>query len=319
MENSVVESGLLLGGPALFASPRMKQTFETAQRIARSNASVLIQGESGAGKEVIARAIHAYSMRSSKEWVDVNCGALPENLIESELFGYERGAFSGAQNSKPGMFELAHRGTLFLDEIGDLDLRMQVKLLRVLDGAPYYRLGGTRKVSVDVRIIAATNRDLREMVADGDFRKDLYYRLSEVSLEVPPLRDRPEDILALSELILSQIDPEISFSESARRRLLAYSWPGNVRELRNVITKAAVLRGDLEIAPEHLGFEEGPDCADWSEATRGELVSIEKKAVLQMLQRTNGHRQQAAAALGISRRTLSRRLREYGMSARRSA
>jgi transcriptional regulator with PAS, ATPase and Fis domain len=320
MDTTVLEEfDLWPGTPVLIASPAMKHVLATAQRIARTDASVLVQGESGAGKELVARAIHAYSLRASREWVDVNCGALPENLIESELFGYERGAFSGAQTSKPGMFELANKGTLFLDEIGELDLRVQVKLLRVLDGVPYYRLGGTRKVSVDVRIVAATNRDLRGMVADGQFRKDLFYRLNEVSILVPPLRERSADILALARQFLYLVDPELEISESAREKLLSYSWPGNVRELRNVITKAAFLREDSQIRAENLELEEEDEETELPDYAPVELNDLEKRAVLRMLKRTNGHQQQAASALGISRRTLSRRLREYGISARRSA
>src|SRR5271157_5835440 len=176
--------------PAIISSPGMRQLIELAERIAQSHAAVLITGESGSGKELIARAVHHYSLRNAKPWVDVSCAALPENLVESELFGYEKGAFSSADSPKPGLFELANHGTLFLDEIGELEPRMQVKLLRVLDGTPYYRLGGVRKVSVDVRIIAATNQNLEEMVRSGRFRCDLYHRLSQITLRVPPLRER---------------------------------------------------------------------------------------------------------------------------------
>src|SRR5205809_2944263 len=171
-----------LGMPAIVSSPAMRQLLELVERIAQTNAAVLITGESGSGKELIARAIHHYSLRCSKPWVDVSCAALPEHLVESELFGYEKGAFSGADSAKPGLFELAHQGTLFLDEIGELEPRMQVKLLRVLDGVPYYRLGGTRKVSVDVRVIAATNQDLEEMIRNGRFRNDLFHRIGQISI-----------------------------------------------------------------------------------------------------------------------------------------
>src|SRR5271165_6733840 len=191
-----------LGMPAVVSSAAMRQLLELAERIAQTNAAVLITGESGCGKELIARAVHHYSLRCAKPWVDVSCAALPEHLVESELFGYERGAFSGADSAKPGLFELAHQGTIFLDEIGELDPRMQVKLLRVLDGVPYYRLGGVKKVSVDVRVVAATNQDLERGVADGRFRNDLYHRLSQFTLRVPPLRDRIEDIAPLARHIL---------------------------------------------------------------------------------------------------------------------
>ncbi|HEV3200716.1 MAG TPA: sigma-54 factor interaction domain-containing protein, partial [Bryobacteraceae bacterium] len=176
-----------LGMTAIIGSTPMRQLMRAVERIAKSNAAVLITGETGSGKEVVARAVHHHSLRSTRPWVDVNCAALPDHLLESELFGFERGAFSGADSMKQGLFEVGHTGTLFLDEIGDLDLKLQVKLLRVLDGTPYYRLGGTRKVSVDVRIVAATNLDLREAVGKGTFRRDLYHRLDQARMEVPPL------------------------------------------------------------------------------------------------------------------------------------
>src|SRR4051812_16057545 len=203
----IQETQLFLGMEAVIASQPMRSLMATVERAARSHASVLITGESGSGKELIARALHHYSQRSHKPWVDLSCAALPEHLLESELFGYEKGAFSGADVAKPGLFEMAHQGTIFLDEIGELDPKMQVKLLRVLDGVPYYRLGGVRKVSVDVRIVAATNRDLETAVGAGEFRQDLYHRLNQISLCVPPLRERAEDIAPLARYFLSQHDP----------------------------------------------------------------------------------------------------------------
>src|SRR5579863_3697231 len=241
-----------LGMPAIVSSPGMRQLIELAERIAQSNAAVLITGESGSGKELIARAVHHYSLRNAKPWVDVSCAALPENLVESELFGYEKGAFSGADSPKPGLFELANHGTLFLDEIGELEPRMQVKLLRVLDGVAYYRLGGVRKVTVDVRVVAATNQNLEQMVRTGDFRGDLYHRLGQICLHVPPLRERPDDIVPLAEYFLQQSNPRSFFSGSALAELQRYPWPGNIRELRNAVTKAAVLTRDLEIRGEDL-------------------------------------------------------------------
>src|SRR5712691_4816315 len=198
------ETREFLGVPAVFASDAMRHVLSQVEKVAVSNATILITGESGSGKEVIARAVHHYSLRCSKSWVDVNCAALPENLLESELFGHEKGAFSGADSLKPGLFELANHGTLFLDEIGDLDLRMQVKLLRILDGTPYYRLGGVKKVSVDVRLIAATNQDLKAAVQQGHFRSDLYHRLCQIKISVPPLRERKEDIVPLALHYLAQ-------------------------------------------------------------------------------------------------------------------
>src|SRR5579883_2811296 len=235
-----------LGMQAIISSPAMLQLLDLVQRISQTNAAVLITGESGSGKELIARAVHHYSLRCGKPWVDVSCAALPEHLVESELFGYEKGAFSGADSAKPGLFELAHQGTLFLDEIGELEPRMQVKLLRVLDGVAYYRLGGVKKVSVDVRVVAATNQNLEISVAEGRFRNDLYHRLSQFTLSVPPLRQRIDDIGPLATHFLAQQDPRLSFSQAAIEALAAYSWPGNIRELRNVVTKAGVLaRGNV--------------------------------------------------------------------------
>ena len=191
-------------------SESLKRVMKLAEKVARHPAAVLIIGETGTGKEMIARTIHNSSLRCNNALVDVNCAAIPEHLVESELFGYEKGAFSGADSLKPGFFELADKGTLFLDEIGDLDLKVQVKLLRVLDGVPYYRLGGSKKVSVDVRVVAATNRDLEEHVRAGRFRSDLYHRLAQFKLEVPPLRDRPEDVLGIAEQVLHQHFPNPS-------------------------------------------------------------------------------------------------------------
>ena len=311
-----------LGMHAIAASPAMRQLLAFVERVAQTNASVLIDGESGSGKELVARAIHHYSLRCSKPWVDVSCAALPEHLVESELFGYERGAFSGADSPKPGLFELAHLGTLFLDEIGELEPRMQVKLLRVLDGTPYYRLGGTRKVSVDVRIIAATNQDLEEMVSDGRFRGDLFHRLGQINLTVPPLRERREDIVPIAEYFLQQQNPSLSFTADAEAALETHSWPGNIRELRNVITKAAVLVRGTEVSALDLPITfkakvkvNAPVPIDQGPAAN--LDRIEKHAILETLAKTNGHQQRAAELLGISRRTLSRKLKLYGMESTR--
>src|SRR5271166_5605393 len=248
------ESGtcVFLGMTAVIVSEPMRRLMAMVERVARSNATVLITGESGSGKELIARALHHYSMRSQKPWVDLSCAALPEHLLESELFGYDRGAFSGADSTKPGLFEMAHQGTLFLDEIGELDPRMQVKLLRVLDGVPYYRLGGVKKVSVDVRIVAATNQELETAVAEGRFRSDLYHRLTQITLRVPPLRSRIEDISPLAWHFLSQHDPELRFTPAALDVLTRHVWPGNIRELRNVVIRAAVMATGNEIRAEDL-------------------------------------------------------------------
>jgi transcriptional regulator with PAS, ATPase and Fis domain len=309
-----------LGMEAVIASEPIRALLATIERVARSQATVLITGESGSGKELIARAVHHYSARSHKPWVDLSCAALPEHLIESELFGYEKGAFSGADTAKPGLFEMATGGTIFLDEIGELDPRMQVKLLRVLDSVAYYRLGGTKKVSVDVRVVAATNQDLEKAVAEGRFRADLYHRLAQFTLQVPPLRERVADIAPLAHYFLAQQDSHMSLAASAIAVLEAQPWPGNIRELRNVITKTAVLALRQEISAGDLAFTVSHECATGAPASN--LESLEKRAILEALTASGGHQQRAAAQLGISRRTLNRKLKVYrpqAMGARVSA
>ncbi len=319
------QSRVFLGMSAVIASDPMTRLLSMVERVARSNATVLIAGESGSGKEIIARAVHHYSPRAHKPWVDLSCAALPEHLIESELFGYDRGAFSGADSSKPGLFELAHHGTIFLDEIGELEPKMQVKLLRVLDGAPYYRLGGVKKITVDVRVVAATNRELEAAVAEGRFRSDLYHRLSQITLRVPPLRKRVDDIAPLACYFLEQQDPRLRFSSAALSVLLSYEWPGNIRELRNVVIKASLMAQDTVITPEDLplGFcspSEGVELGDGYPASATEtparvngtnLEGMERRMIFEALKATGGHQQKAAARLGISRRTLSRKLKLY--------
>jgi transcriptional regulator with PAS, ATPase and Fis domain len=317
--------------PAVIRSEAMTSVLSTVERVAGVNAALLITGESGVGKELIARATHHFSPHAGNAWVDVSCGALPEHLVESELFGYEKGAFSSAEAPKPGLFELADDGTLFLDEVGELEPRMQVKLLRVLDGVPYYRLGGTNKIDVKVRVVAATNRDLGEMVSAGRFRADLYHRLSQIQIDVPPLRHRITDILPLAEYFIADIGVSATLSPEARDALVAYDWPGNVRELRNVIVKAAVLSPTGEIVAADLprpapaenkndlcnlaaavsvpsnGNGHGQAETDWS------LEGMERRLIEKVLSRTGGHQQQAAELLGISRRTLSRKLKAYNV------
>jgi len=290
-----------------------------AEQVARHPAAVLITGETGTGKEMIARSIHGYSLRCNGPWIDVNCAAIPEHLVESELFGYEKGAFSGADSMKPGFFEMADKGTLFLDEIGDLDAKVQVKLLRVLDGTPYYRLGGSKKVVADVRVVAATNHDLEELVQSGRFRRDLYHRLAQFTLEVPPLRERPEDLLGIAEALLHQHHPDSRFTPEASRALVSHAWPGNVRELRNVVFRAAlqaeepqvkVTAADLQL-PNSVDMEaedaENPEHAPLD----GDLSKVERQMIFQALERFAGNQSKAAASLGISRRTLIRRLKMY--------
>src|SRR5437868_699633 len=231
----------------ILASPMMHKFMTLVDRVAGHAETVLITGETGTGKELIARTIHESSHRRTRSWVDINCAALPENLVESELFGYEKGAFSGADGSKPGLFELADKGTLFLDEVGELQMQTQGKLLRVLDGQPFYRLGGNRKIKVDVRIVAATNQDLEAAVREGRFRQDLFHRLGQFQLRVPPLRQRPEDIVALAEHFLRIKAPHKTFSSQAIQALLSHTWTGNIRELRNLVGKMAVESTSAEI------------------------------------------------------------------------
>jgi len=310
MQRQMVEEFDFLGLRALVASAAMRATLARVERVARTSAAVLIQGESGSGKEIVARAVHKLSSRSQRPWVDVSCGALPEHLMESELFGYERGAFSGADTAKPGLFELAHTGTLFLDEIGELDPRMQVKLLRVLDGAPYFRLGGVRKISVDVRVVSATNVDLERASRTKLFREDLYHRLSQLTIQVPPLRERPDDVEALAGYFLEQVTPGAIITAAAMANLKRHEWPGNVRELRNVITRAAVEAAGATIGVQDLGLNNSVS----DPLLEGDnLDGVERAAILRVLGQVRGHRQKAADVLGISRRTLSRKLKQYAL------
>jgi len=305
------------GAHFILASPLMHQFMRMTERVAGHTESVLITGETGTGKELVARTIHHSSPRRSRPWVDINCAALPENLVESELFGYDKGAFTGADVSKPGLFEIADGGTLFLDEIGELQLQTQVKLLRVLDGYPFYRLGGHRKIKVDVRIVAATNHDLDGAVAAGRFRQDLFHRLGQFQLRVPPLRERPEDIVALAEHFLILKKPGGSYTPDAISVLLSHSWPGNVRELRNLVARVASEAIQPEIRGSQIkdAMSGGPAALRHSASVPvGNLDSMEEQMIIRALERTGGHRSQAAEQLGISRRTLSRKLKEYNIN-----
>lgn len=321
MPSAEAPSQVFLGMTAIIVSEPMQRLMDLIQRVARSSATTLITGESGVGKELAARAVHHYSSRAGRPWVDFNCAALPEQLLESELFGHERGAFSGADSAKPGLFELAHQGTIFLDEVGELDARLQVKLLRVLDGAPYYRLGGVRKVSVDVRVVAATNRDLERAVAQGRFRSDLFHRLSQFTLHVPPLRSRPADIEPLARHFLAEHFPDLDLGNSAIAALRNYSWPGNIRELRNAVIQAGVMSQGGEITAQDFRLRPLPspmsDASDYDEDSGGpeedpgSLETMERRMIEAALAATGGHQQRAAVRLGISRRTLSRKLKLY--------
>ncbi len=302
------EVHIFLGMPAVIRSEAMRGLLQFVERVGRSSAAVLITGESGTGKELIARALHTCSPRAARPWIDLNCAALPELLIESELFGYEKGAFSGAAATKAGMFELAQTGSVFLDEIGELPPRMQVKLLRVLDNAPYYRLGGTRKISVDARVIAATNQDLEQAMAKGEFRRDLYHRLAQVRVHVPPLRERQDDIAPLAQFFLEQQEQPFRFSQEALDALARYPWPGNIRELRNAVVQAAVMADGDVIESGHLPFlvQNAPP-----PARPVTLDDMEREMILRVLTDTSGQQQRAADILGISLRTLGRKLKQY--------
>src|SRR6266436_5755229 len=295
------------GTQFLIASPMMHKFMGMVDRVAGHTETVLVTGETGTGKELVARTIHGSSFRHKNALVDINCAALPEHLVESELFGYEKGAFSGADSSKPGLFELADKSTIFLDEIGELQPQIQVKLLRVLDGAPYFRLGGHRKITVDVRVVAATNQDLELAVKEGRFRKDLFHRLSQFQLRVPPLRERPEDIAALARHFLSLKAADKVFTADALHALQAHLWPGNIRELRNLVAKLAMATEDRQITGAEVVAElRGETTAGASMAAThasgavplGNLENMEEQMIIRALEQTGGHRAHAAEQLG---------------------
>jgi DNA-binding NtrC family response regulator len=301
-------------------SPAMHTVLDLVERVAPTDATVLIQGESGTGKEVIAKAVHHASTRAARAFVAVNCGAVPETLLESELFGYMRGAFTGAAVSKLGLFEEADGGTLFLDEIAEMPAVLQVKLLRALQSGEVRRLGATQATTFDVRVIAATHGDLAALISQGSFREDLFYRLNVIQVALPPLRERREDIPALAEHFLARsggkLGRELRLSSPALERLLYYPWPGNVRELENAMERAAILaRGDA-ITPDDLpphvaaGLQLGPSPALPRQVS---LADAERAHILQTLERFGRNHSGAAEALGIGRTTLWRKLKEYGI------
>ncbi|RME64646.1 MAG: sigma-54-dependent Fis family transcriptional regulator [Nitrospirae bacterium] len=300
-------------------NPRMKEILQIALSISDTDATVLITGESGTGKEMLARFIHRHSPRASKPFVAVNCAAIPENLLESELFGYEKGAFTGALTRRLGKFEQAQGGTLVLDEIGDMPLQLQVKLLRVLQEKEIEPLGGNGAVKLDVRIIATTNRTLEEEVKEGRFREDLYWRLNVIVLEIPPLRERPEDIEPLSRYFLSKYatqyrKPLSDISPEAVQKLKAFHWPGNVRQLENTIQRAVLLSRSEVLKAEDIVINltdfSGPNS---SSTEIKSLREMEKEMIVRALKVTSGNRTKAAEFLGISVRTLRNKLHEYGL------
>ena len=320
-----------LGVQVVAVSRPMRNLLQTVQAIANSSATVLVEGESGSGKEVVARGLHCCSHRHEGPWVNLNCAALPDSLMEAELFGCEGTGTPEGSYPQPGMFELAEGGTLFLDEIGDLEMRVQAKLLRVLDGFPYFRLGGNKPIQSKVRLVAATNQKLETAVAEGRFRPDLFHRLTQFRLLVPPLRDRIEDIAPLAEHFLAAVREGAEITSDAKRTLESYTWPGNIRELQNVVNMSAVTAhgqsiGPLDLPerlqdhyaalPEHDNdlkrlFHTVNSESYGNPAPGAMLQDMEKRLILHVLEHTGGHQERAANLLGISRRTLSRKLKQY--------
>jgi len=310
-------------------SPQIHYVRELIGMISKTHkTSVLIQGESGTGKELAANAIHYNSHRKDKPLMKINCSAIPDALLESELFGYEKGAFTDAKNTKKGLFELADGGTVFLDEIGDMNPFLQSKILRVLENQTFMRVGGEREIKVDIRVIAATNKNLEAMVKEGLFRKDLYYRLKVMVVEMPPLHDRLEDILLLSNLFIEENNKEYNknlrgFSDEAKKLMIQYSWPGNVRELKNVIERAMILTDQEMITPKHLPFElkqidkmvHGNTEYEVPESTMDmSLEGMERSHLSKVLKRLEWNKSKASKFLGISRATLRAKIKKYNIS-----
>jgi DNA-binding NtrC family response regulator len=314
---------------------KLKQVSVALHRAAATDTTVLLEGESGTGKELFARALHALSTRNDGPFFAINCAAIPETLLETELFGHEKGAFTGASQRKSGKFELAHRGTLFLDEIGDLPLSLQPKILRALEEKTFERVGGTTPLHVDVRVVAATNRNLKAAVAARQYREDLYFRLSVFPIVIPPLRDRPSDIPTLARFFIDKFCRDLNkrplvLSPAAEEDLRTYTWPGNVRELQNCIERAAILTEGDTIHPRHLNLSfRGPSLAPpveedggpWSkidlsgsmaEASRRTLIQVERRKIEQALKEAGGNHGRAAEVLQVSYKTFTSKLREYG-------
>lgn len=302
------------------SSPQMKEIFKLIGRAAPTDVTVLIEGESGTGKEIIADTIQKYSKRSSAPYVKINCAAIPETLLESELFGYEKGAFTDATSQKVGRFELADKGTIFLDEINNMSPSLQTKLLRFLQHRTFERVGGKQTLSVDVRIIAATNKKIEEEVIKGNFREDLFYRLNIIHIKIPPLREHPEDIEILVDHFIRKHQGEFitSISEEAMRKLINYNWPGNIRELENVIQRAIVMSQGSLISSEHIPQLSTKTDIQIEDSFSGEnlllkdaIHDLEKKLIIKALKKTNGNRSKAAELLGINRRLLFTKINQY--------
>jgi DNA-binding NtrC family response regulator len=312
-------------------SPAVIEVMKTVARVAPAQTTVLVSGETGTGKELVARIVHRFSGRAAQNFVAVNCSALPEGLLESELFGHVRGAFTGATASRPGLFREADRGTLFLDEVGDISPALQSRLLRAVQEHEVVPVGSETPIKIDVRVIAATHRDLGALVREAKFREDLYYRLNVVSIALPPLRDRRQDIPLLIDHFLLRLSARhrrgrIALDPGAQARLLAYDWPGNVRELENVLERALVLAAQDVIGPEHIPAEVGvrtgprPDHSETGRPQEPEMIplaEVERRHVLRILAAVHGSREESSRILGISRRTLTRMLQRWGMIQRR--
>ena len=338
-ENMILKDELAQrrGAPLIVGDdPKLKQVSVALHRAAATDTTVLLEGESGTGKELFARALHALSPRADGTFVAINCAAIPETLLETELFGHEKGAFTGASQRKPGKFELAHRGTLFLDEIGDLPLSMQAKILRALEEKEFERVGGTIPLHVDVRVVAATNRNLKAAVAARQYREDLYFRLSVFPITIPPLRDRPDDIATLARYFIDRFCRDLNkkplvLSPAAEQELKSYGWPGNVRELQNCIERAAILTEGETIHPRHLNLSfRGPSLAPppdddggpWSkidlsgtlaEASRRTLLEVERRKIEQALKEAAGSQGRAAEILHVSYKAFTAKLKEHAL------
>ncbi len=338
LEDEVARLKILLGEKKDVSRVMGKSTIiqdlsSKIKRVAGSDFSVLIEGESGTGKELVAEAIHLNSKREDRPFIIVDCGAIPETLIESELFGYERGAFTGAHKRKNGLFEAADRGTLFLDEIGNLPMSMQPKLLRAIESKSVTHLGGTKRIPVDIRIVSATNKKLTQAVQKGDFREDLFFRLNEFSIGVPPLRDRKDDILYLAHMFLKDVNRELNklvdgFSKRVEKGLLLYSWPGNVRELKNIIRRTALLADrkitDAHIPQEMMNLESHSaqlhdlgglisNGLSWKEIKKRHQVDFEKRVLTEVLEKTDGNKRQAARILQMDYKTLHSKVKELNI------
>jgi len=326
LENNLFKEGTRQA-PSDFSSPspaiitkdrKMQEIMELCKRVAPSKATLLVQGESGTGKELIARFVHRYSQRNQGPYIAVNCASLPESLLESELFGHEKGAFTGAIGKKMGKFELAHRGTILLDEISEMNTFLQAKILRVLQENEVDRIGGQHPIPIDIRVIATTNRNLGDCIAKGEFREDLFYRLNVISVKLPPLRERAEDIELLAEYFVKEFSvgyskPVHSISESALSWLRKQEWRGNIRELKNSIQRAVLMSSQSILTPQDFGSEEmdAPEEKREEDSSTLSLREMEKNLIFHALEKTNGNRTHAAKILGISIRTLRNKLSEY--------